>query len=172
MLVSGCVPSRTIQQWTPPETLSQVNAELRGKAERIYLVDGTVIRFVRDTDVRPDSVFWLDYNAEQRMSLPIEVVDFIRTVPHYHDDALTQRQRMAIRLGTGVALFGGAMYVSNKGCDSLLCPFLRWVDAITMAAGVAAAHAVAKLIVMRPRFPEEQVVYQGPIERYLQAHER
>ncbi|GAB5520469.1 MAG: hypothetical protein RhofKO_27200 [Rhodothermales bacterium] len=169
MLVSGCVPSRTIQQWTPPQTLNEVNAELLGKTERVYLVDGIMIRFAQDIEVRPDSIFWLDYNTEQRMSLPVDEVDYIRTIPRYRDDAVTWQRRIGIRLGAATALIMGMMRSAEQECQFGQC-LVQWLgDTIVLMTSVAAAEAVARLAVLRPRFPREQIVYQRPVETYLQS---
>ncbi|MEM8608040.1 MAG: hypothetical protein AAGF92_13095 [Myxococcota bacterium] len=171
VLISGCVPKRSIQHWTPPQTLSAVNAELRGKVERIYLTDGTVIRFARNIEVRPDSVVWKDYNTDQHKAVSVDSVDYIRATPRYPADRATKKRRTGIGIGGVVGLAGGTVYAVARPRDTclLICGIEILADVVLVHAAVWGAQAVAALVVLQPRLPKPQVVYRGPIEPYLQA---
>ncbi|GAB5520471.1 MAG: hypothetical protein RhofKO_27220 [Rhodothermales bacterium] len=168
-VVSGCVPSRTIQQWSAPQTLAEVNAELHRRIERVHLVDGTVIRQARSIEVRPDSVFWYKGNTTRRVGIETSAVDFIRMVPHYEDDAVTKQRKASMRLLVAAAL-AGAM-ISALPCGDILCTAaLDRVAEVGLYAG--AARVLIGPLVLKSRLPKAQTIYQRPVERYLHADER
>lgn len=169
----GCVPNRSVKQWTPPRTLSAVNTELQGRVGKIHLADGSFIRRARQIDVRPDSVIWFRRNSQAYHSIEISAVDAIYAVPRYQDDAATKRKRVSMRLLSVAALAGAMISGVSQSCQQ---PWALCVDrlgrVLEVGVYVGAVRMVVGPLVLESRLPKSRVIYDRTTDYYLDEYER
>ncbi|GAB5520472.1 MAG: hypothetical protein RhofKO_27230 [Rhodothermales bacterium] len=160
--VVGCVPSRAIEQWEPPRTLSHVNAELGGKIGKIDLMDGTTIRFAETITVQADSVYWWDRYTEQMSAVRTDEVAQVLAMPQIQLFAPRRSQ-----VGIAALAFAGLVAASVGRywpfrCSGECSGAQYYSVALAGAIGLGSS-----LWWQQAKNRREVVVYHAPVEAYL-----
>lgn len=138
-------------------TLDTVNLALKGRAATIVLAAEKVVPYATSVVVGPDTTSW--QASGQRQARPTAQVVRIRT--HRRGGFIR-----SLGLGLGVGAGAGLATVGGHECNGF-CPGPRSGDVVLAFA--AAGGLIGGVIGAFRHGEPAEVVFEGPVERYLAA---
>ncbi|HVR97375.1 MAG TPA: hypothetical protein VMW27_12220 [Thermoanaerobaculia bacterium] len=144
---------------SPPATLAEVNERLKGRVASLELADGRTIERARDVSVAADFTSWRDDGEPQR----VPTSDLVR---------ITSRKQRRILKGLGVGLaagVGAGLLAIGTSSDSGNDYVDASADASVLAGAIVVGGIVGAVVGAARGRGGAGIVYEGPVERYLEA---
>jgi hypothetical protein len=150
---------------SPPTTLAEINERLEGRIASLELAGGRTVERARDVSVAADFTSWRGDGESKRV--PTSDVVRITSRP--------RRRSLRALKGFGVGLAAGAgagLLAIATGSDSGDDSVDTTADASILAGAIIAGGVVGAVVGATRGGGDASVVYEGPVERYLEASQQ
>jgi hypothetical protein len=138
-----------------PRTLADVNAALEGLVATVEFGEGHLVRRARNVYVEPEFTYWHERGREEQI-----LTSEVRRISVRPKRRFLKKIGIGLAAGTAVGLFG-----SGGGDTMVEAAGAAQTVGVSMAAGGLLGAIAAANVGGRGR----RVVYEGPVDRYLEA---
>ena len=155
-LSSQAVAARGRSEVARPQTLAEVNAALEGRVATVEFGGGHTAHRGRDVRVGPEFTYWQECGRQEQI-----LTSEVRRI------SLRPKRRVLKKIGIGLAAGAAVDLLGSGGGGTML-------DAAAAGQVVGGSMAVGGLLgaVAAANVGSRggQVGYEGPVDRYLEAH--